>query len=80
MMMPELGGPDIARLIEADAELRGTPIIFLTATVLKDEIDAHDGMIDGRRCIAKPAETKDLIGAIRAALSNNVGCTERSRR
>lgn len=63
IMMPELDGGEVAARIEADPSLWGTPIIFLTALVTKDE--AKNGLrIDGHSFLAKPVSIPDVIEAI----------------
>ena len=68
VMMPTLDGADVASLLESDPLLRDTPVIFLTATVLAEEVEANSGMIGGRAFIAKPVDVGDLLDRIRAAL------------
>ena len=67
IMMPEMDGADVAIQIEGDAELRGTPIIFLTALVTMSE--AHTGLrIEGHRSLAKPIDIPELINQIEESL------------
>jgi CheY-like chemotaxis protein len=71
IVMPEIDGGEIAALIQADPELRGTPIVFLTALVTKSEAKA--GLrIQGHRFLAKPISTSELIDAI----EENFGCLQ----
>jgi CheY-like chemotaxis protein len=63
IMMPETDGAEIAEQIQADSQLRRTPIIFLTALVTKAE--ARSGVrIQGYPFIAKPISIRELVDAI----------------
>jgi CheY-like chemotaxis protein len=67
IMMPVTDGAEVAAQIEADAELRGTPIIFLTALVTMPE--AKNGLrIEGHRSLAKPIDIPELINQIEESL------------
>lgn len=67
IMMPERDGGEVEAEIEADAELRRTPIIFLTALVTEPEAKA--GLrIDGHRSVAKPINIPELIYHIEESL------------
>ena len=63
IMMPKTDGGEVAAQIEADPELRSTPIIFLTALVTEPETKA--GLrIEGHRSLAKPINIPQLIDQI----------------
>ena len=67
IMMPETDGAEVAAQIEADPDLRSTPIIFLTALVTEFETKA--GLrIEGHRSVAKPINIPELIDQIEASL------------
>jgi len=67
IMMPEKDGGEVAAQIEADPDLRSTPIIFLTALVTEPETKA--GLrIEGRRSLAKPINIPELIEQIEESL------------
>jgi CheY-like chemotaxis protein len=67
VMMPKTDGGEVAAQIEADPELRNTPIIFLTALVTEPETKA--GLrIEGRRSLAKPINIPELIEEIEESL------------
>src|SRR5690554_3876724 len=58
IMMPELGGLKIARMIRADAQLGAVPIIFLTARgEVEDRI--HGLEIGADDYMAKPFDAKE---------------------
>ena len=64
VIMPNMDGGDVAKQIKRDRTLRGTPIVFLTATVSKRE--AGDGGFNsgGELFLAKPVSVEALIACI----------------
>jgi two-component system, OmpR family, alkaline phosphatase synthesis response regulator PhoP len=64
VMMPRLFGGDVATRIRNDAELKSTPIVFLTAAVKKHRVEEHEGTISGYPFLAKPASTQEVIACI----------------
>jgi CheY-like chemotaxis protein len=61
VIMPAMDGGDVAAQIRNDRHLKGTPIIFLTATVSQSE--AGDGGLNsgGDLFLAKPVSLENLI-------------------
>ncbi len=70
VMMPTMDGGDVVVELKADPDLRHTPVIFLTATVLKEEVDAKGGMIGGYPFIPKPVSVEALIQCIESQLGD----------
>ena len=67
IMMPKTDGGEVAAQIDADPELRSTPIIFLTALITEPETKA--GLrIEGHRSLAKPINIPELIDQIEESL------------
>ncbi|HXJ73504.1 MAG TPA: response regulator [Candidatus Dormibacteraeota bacterium] len=64
IVMPRLPGGNVAALIDADPELQGTPIVFLTAAVRKHQVEENEGIICDHPCLAKPAPLEDVIAMI----------------
>jgi class 3 adenylate cyclase len=60
VIMPDMGGGDVAFQIEADPNVKDTPIVFLTAVVKKGE----QGIIAGHDFIAKPVTVEEVIDCI----------------
>jgi CheY-like chemotaxis protein len=72
VVMPEIDGGEVAAQIQADRQLRRTPIIFLTALVTKAEAKA--GLrIQGHPFLAKPINIPELIDAIEENLPVHAG-------
>jgi CheY-like chemotaxis protein len=67
IMMPAVDGGEIAHQIEEDESLSDTPVVFLTATVTKEEVaSSNRGHIGGHVFIAKPVGIKELVACIDA--------------
>ncbi len=64
IIMPRMPGGNVAAAIDADPELRGTPIVFLTAAVRKQYVEEHEGIICDHPCLAKPATVDEVIETI----------------
>ena len=64
VVMPDMGGDEIAAQIAEDPQLRNTPIVFLTATVEKGE----EGVIAGYPFLAKPTTGEQVIDCIQQHL------------
>src|SRR5215212_8021514 len=69
VMMPDIDGGEVAAAIQADPVLRGVPIVFLTAAVKKEEVDAKGGMVGGFPYIAKPLDLKGVTEVIERTLA-----------
>lgn len=72
VMMPDIDGGDVAADIQADPILRGVPIVFLTAAVKKEEVEAKGGMVGGFPYIAKPLDVKGVTAVIERTLAAQV--------
>ena len=68
VMMPDMGGDEIAALIEENPHLSGIPYVFLTAIVRREETEPSGSMIGGRLFLAKPVKTEHLIATIEKLL------------
>lgn len=64
IIMPRLPGGNVAAAIDTDPELKGTPIVFLTAAVRKQYVEDHDGIICDHPCLAKPATVDEVVAMI----------------
>ena len=62
--MPELDGGDVISLLRADPVLKKIPVLFVTATVRKSEVNANNGLIGGEFFVAKPVSAEVLIRII----------------
>lgn len=64
VMMPGTDGGTLAGKIHATRAFKNVPIIFLTAAVKQEELDARNGVIGGFPYIAKPLNVKGVISVI----------------
>ena len=64
VMMPDKSGDEIAAELKEDANLSGTPFVFLTAIVTRDEAEQSGGEIAGNTFLAKPVKTQELLETI----------------
>jgi two-component system phosphate regulon response regulator PhoB len=64
IIMPRLPGGNVAAQIDADPQLQGTPIVFLTAAVRKHQVEENEGIICDHPCLAKPASVEEIIATI----------------
>jgi DNA-binding response OmpR family regulator len=71
VMMPDLDGGDVLAQLKEDANLRHVPVVFLTATVLKEEVNSNGGTIGGYPFISKPFEVDTLVSRIDSILSGS---------
>jgi two-component system phosphate regulon response regulator PhoB len=72
IMMPELDGLKVCRMIRADKELAHIPVIFLTARgEVEDRITGLEQGADDY--IAKPFDTKELVLRVGSILKRSVG-------
>ena len=65
VMMPGMDGPSTLKALRATREFEETPIIFMTAKVMKDEIEQLKQM-GALGVIAKPFEPETLSDQIKA--------------
>ena len=61
VIMPGLDGGDVAGALKEHPLLGNVPVVFLTATIVKSELDERGGMMGGYPFLAKPASTEAII-------------------
>ena len=64
VIMPGSDGGDVVGLLQENPRTKAIPVIFITATVRKQEIDAQGGIIGGYPFLPKPVAAKELIECI----------------
>lgn len=72
VLMPDMEGTEVAAQIKADPSLAKTPLVFLTAVVSREEVEAKGGMIGGHPFIAKPVTVEDIMACIAQHLPGGV--------
>jgi CheY-like chemotaxis protein len=73
VIMPTLDGGDVFAHLQKDRLLKGTPVVFLTATVTKDEAGRHGLNSGGALFLAKPVSVENLIHCIQEHLPKPPG-------
>ena len=66
-MMPGMTGVDVCAAVRADAELRGTTILMLTATGRETDVARGVG-VGADAYVTKPFSTRDLVRQVREML------------
>ena len=66
VMMPGIEGPELAKLLKADRRVKDVPIIFLTATVTREE--TAESWQENVIYIRKPATLPELINGIEQSI------------
>ena len=69
VIMPDREGPDVMHQFRLDQYAKHIPIVFLTATITKEEVMAHSGFIGGHAFLAKPGSVRELVDCIEGQLS-----------
>ena len=64
VMMPDMGGDEVAGQLKEDAMLKDIKFVFLTAIVTKDETGEGGSDISGHTFLAKPVKAEELISCI----------------
>jgi len=68
VMMPGLDGGELAARFQASPKLKDVPIVFLTATVTKKEVEASGGRIGGLPFLAKPVVLSEVTACLKRLL------------
>ncbi len=68
VMMPGLDGGDLAADFKASAKLKTVPIVFLTAVVTKEEVNAGGGRVGGYTFLAKPIVLTEVLACLKQHL------------
>ncbi|HVO67526.1 MAG TPA: response regulator [Syntrophales bacterium] len=64
IIMPEMGGGQVAELLLEDPKTRDIPVLFITAIASRREVQSQEGTIGGRNFIAKPVTPEELMAKI----------------
>lgn len=64
VMMPGTDGGELAASFRAHSELSLVPIVFLTAAVTREEVEASGGQIGAFPFLAKPVVLPDLLAEL----------------
>jgi len=64
LIMPDMGGGEVSCQLKIDEDTKTIPIVYLTAVMTKEEVEARGGIVSGLQVIAKPVTTEQLIDFI----------------
>ena len=70
VMMPGMDGGELASRFQAHPRFKFVPIVFLTATVTKQEVRLRGGRIGGLPFLAKPVNLSDVLSCLRQHLGS----------
>ncbi|MBV9126467.1 MAG: response regulator [Verrucomicrobia bacterium] len=73
VIMPGSDGGDVVGLLKENPRTRDIPVIFLTATVRKQEIDEGGGIIGGYPFLPKPVSAKELLVSVEKHIRQRPG-------
>ncbi len=71
VMLPEMSGADVVKLLKSDRRVKDIPVVFLTGLLSKKEQYEDDHIcVDGQSypAVAKPFEINDLLEKIKTSL------------
>ena len=68
LMMPGMGGTELSGLFEANATLKAVPIVFLTAAITKEQVEAVGGRIGKYPFLAKPIVLTEVAASLKRTL------------
>jgi len=64
IIMPEIGGGQVAELLFENPKTKNIPVMFITAIASRREVQSQEGVIGGRIFIAKPVTPEELMAKI----------------
>jgi CheY-like chemotaxis protein len=64
IIMPEMGGGQVAELLFENPKTRKIPVLFITAIASRQQVQSQEGIIGGRNFIAKPVTPDELMAKI----------------
>lgn len=70
IMMPGLGGGEVAEIMKSDPGTKDIPVLFLTCLYTKEEESSQGHDIKGNFFIAKPFDQDELLSEIKTRLNN----------
>jgi len=63
ILMPDIDGGEVSKILESDPATKDIPIIFLTALLRKEEEKGRE-KVSGRYFIAKPFDPEELLRVV----------------
>ncbi|MFA5261357.1 MAG: response regulator [Candidatus Omnitrophota bacterium] len=72
VIMPYREGPDVVFQLKNHPLSRDIPVVFLTATITKEEATSGCSLVGGHIFLAKPSSVEELIAAIERNLDGGI--------
>ena len=69
IMMPDMGGAEVGRILKSDPDTKGIPIVFLTCLFTKEDEAREGRRISSNFFIAKPYNPEELLEEIKNQLA-----------
>lgn len=79
LLMPGMGGGELAACFQSNPKLKNVPIVFLTAAVSKGEVDAGGGQGGAFPFLAKPFVLSELVNCLKHYLGDAASLTAQHR-
>lgn len=70
VIMPDISGREVATQLAAEENTKEIPIVYLTATVSREEVVDHGGVIGGHRSLAKPSSMAEILACVEEVLGD----------
>jgi CheY-like chemotaxis protein len=71
VIMPGLDGGHLASQLQASPQLKGVPIVFLTAAVTREEVRARHGLVGDLPFLAKPVNLQEVLTCLERHLGRS---------
>ncbi len=69
VMMPDVDGAKVFESLEENPETKKIPVVFLTALVREDEVEANNGYIGGHQYISKSTPREKFVSKVKELLA-----------
>jgi DNA-binding response OmpR family regulator len=72
IIMPEMSGGQVAEELMENRKTKDIPVLFITAIASRSEVQSQEGIIGGRKFIAKPVTPEELVAKIDGVLKPKI--------
>jgi CheY-like chemotaxis protein len=69
VMMPSVDGAEVSKSLSEHPKTKHIPVIFLTALVREEEVEAHHGVIGGQKYISKATPRDKFVAKVKEILA-----------
>jgi DNA-binding response OmpR family regulator len=70
LIMPGMDGREVAGCLQASPKLKAVPIVFLTASITKEEVKVVGGRIGRFPFLAKPIQLGEVVACLKQHLGD----------